>query len=85
MSLIDEIKLKHFDQNRDGKLSKREARLSKDTIAKVKRSIAEGRRVGNVRRELVEDVFLADLLQHNAERQKLTRSVSSGLRRQLFS
>lgn len=70
MNIEDAVKLKHFDKDLDGKISDQEILDSRDERERVAKAIFEGKPSDEVNIELVEDVFLARLIQHNLERQR---------------
>lgn len=70
MNLIEAVELKHFDVDGDGSLSDEEI-VERDKKGKqADKLIREGRLSGKVKREYVEDIFVAQLIQRNVDRQK---------------
>ena len=70
MKIIDAVELKHFDQDGDGTLSDDELLQRDRAGAQAVEQIREGKLDGKIKKEIVEDLFVAHLLQFNLDRQR---------------
>lgn len=70
MNLVEAVDLKHFDADGDGTLSDKEIVERNRKGKQAEKLIREGKLSGKIERELVEDMFVAKLIQRNVDRQK---------------